>query len=99
MKDLDLKKEMLQMLKKEMMQLVRQDKNEKFGGMLPKKMEKVTVMSDSKEGLKKGLSKAEEILKAKMGKSEESEDESEEMEDEYKCPECEGKEECECDEE
>lgn len=58
-----------------------------------KKMKKVTVMSDSEEGLKKGLSKAEEIMKKKSemeGMSDEDEsmedemmeDESEEMEDE-----------------
>ena len=50
-------------------------------------MQKVTVMSDSPEGLKKGLSKAEEIMEAKLGKKSEEEDE--------KCEECE-KSPCEC---
>lgn len=53
--------------------------------MKNKKMQKVTVMSDSPMGLKKGLSKAEELLKLKGLEKEdsmESEDESEEMEEE-----------------
>lgn len=61
--------------------------NEKMG-----KLKKVTVASDSKEGLKKGLEKAEEILEGDEEKCgmcgkmpcecEEMEDESEEMESE-----------------
>ena len=57
-----------------------------------KGMKKVTVASDSEEGLKEGLEKAEDILgKSKMEDSEEedSEEESEdesEMEDEEKSP-------------
>jgi len=50
-----------------------------------KGIKKVTVASDSEEGLEKGLEKAQEVLDAKdeMGdESEEMEDESEEMEDE-----------------
>ena len=35
--------------------------------MLPEKKMQVTVAADSKEGLKEGLSKAEQIMKAKMG--------------------------------
>ena len=51
--------------------------------MKGKKMQKVSVMSDSPEGLKKGLSKAEQLLKMKgyESDSEDSEDESEEMEE------------------
>ena len=49
--------------------------------MKGKKMQKVSVMSDSPEGLKKGLSKAEQLLKMKGYDSEDSEDESEEMEE------------------
>jgi len=60
----------------------------------PKKMMKVAVASDSPEGLKKGLSKAEEILKAKMSEEGESE-ESSEMPEMKKCEAC-GKAECEC---
>jgi hypothetical protein len=93
----DLKKEMLKLLKKEMMMSMKEKKRGLFEGMLPsnKEVKKVTVMADSDEGLKKGLSKAEEIMKAKLGDMEESEDE--EMEDEeYECEECKGKEECEC---
>lgn len=57
------KKKMLQELKKAMM--------EDMTGDLPSKLKekkglkKVTVMSDSPEGLKKGLSKADKILSAK----------------------------------
>ena len=48
-----------------------------------KKLQKVSVMSDSKEGLKKGLSKAEELLKMKgYGDSEEESEEGEEEESE-----------------
>lgn len=49
--------------------------------MKSKKMQKVSVMSDTPEGLKKGLSKAEQLLKMKGYESEDSEDESEEMEE------------------
>jgi hypothetical protein len=53
------------------------------------KFKKVTVMSDSKEGLEKGLSKAQKILKAKLGEimDEKPEASEEEMED---CSECSG---------
>lgn len=36
-------------------------------GLKGKKLQKVSVMSDSKEGLEKGLSLAEKIMKAKLG--------------------------------
>jgi ubiquinone biosynthesis protein UbiJ len=45
-------------------------------------LKKVTVASDSKEGLKKGLEKAEEVLEGKMGEECEDEMEDEESEDE-----------------
>ena len=51
-------------------------------------MQKVTVMSDSPEGLKKGLSKAEEIMEAKLGKRDSEEE----------CGMC-GKMPCECEDE
>lgn len=55
-----------------------------------KKLSKVTVMSDSKEGLKKGLSKAQQILKAKLGEKLGLEDEEEdEQEHDEDCPGCE----------
>jgi len=50
-----------------------------------KGVKKVTVASDSEEGLEKGLEKAKQVLEAKEDmdeESEEMEDESEEMEDE-----------------
>lgn len=49
-----------------------------------KGVKKVTVASDSEEGLEEGLEKAQEVLKSKSMKdeSDEMEDESEEMEDE-----------------
>ena len=51
-----------------------------------KGMKKVTVASDSEEGLKEGLEKAEDVLESKMEKEEENseeemEDSEEEMED------------------
>jgi|LakMenEpi03Aug12_release.lakeMendotaPanAssembly.Ray.scaffolds.fasta_scaffold2982852_1 hypothetical protein len=67
-----------------------------YSPLKEKKLQKVTVASDSAEGLKKGLSKAEQILSKKkemfpelpeMEESEdeeESEDDSSEMEDECK---------------
>lgn len=53
-----------------------------------KKLSKVTVVSDSEDGLEKGLTKAQELLKAKLGAKfgltdeDESEEPSEESEDE-----------------
>ncbi len=77
------KAEMLKELSKEMSD----DMYSPMKGMLGKKgMKKVSVMSDSPEGLKKGLSMAEKIMQAKSsqeGNGEESEDES--------CPKCKGK--------
>lgn len=67
-----LKEEMLKMLKSDMMGMKKDGKKDLFDGKMPKKMEKVTVMADSKEGLMEGLSKAEQIMKAKLGSKEES---------------------------
>ena len=59
-----------------------------------KKMQKVTVIAPDKEGLKKGLSKAEELLRAKYGElgldEEEMEEESEESSEDSEdgCPIC-----------
>lgn len=61
-----------------------------------KKMNKVTVMAPDEKSLEKGLTKAQELLKAKFGEMGLEEDEMEEM-DEESCPMCsgEGCEECE----
>jgi predicted component of type VI protein secretion system len=86
----ELKEELLKMLKSDMMGMKKESKKDLFGDMMPKKgMQKVTVMADSSEGLKKGLSKAEEIMQAKLGKKEYSEEE---------CGMC-GKMPCECEDE
>jgi hypothetical protein len=86
----ELKEELLKMLKSDMMGMKKESKKDLFGDMMPKKgMQKVTVMADSPEGLKKGLSKAEEIMEAKLGKKEDSEEE---------CGMC-GKMPCECEDE
>ena len=85
----ELKEELLKMLKSDMMEMKKDGKKSLFEGKMPEKMQKVTVMADSPEGLKKGLSKAEEIMEAKLGKKEESEEE---------CGMC-GKMPCECEDE
>lgn len=55
-----------------------------------KKLAKVTVIADDKEGLKEGLTKAQQILKAKLGeKFLSKEDESDDEELEHVCPACE----------
>jgi hypothetical protein len=72
---LEAKKKMLKELKK----MMRDDYYEPMKGDI----KKVTVMSDSEEGLKEGLSKAEEIMKMKgLEKDEEREEEYEEDESE-----------------
>jgi hypothetical protein len=85
-KKLKAKSEMLKMLSKMM-------SDDMYSGMgdelKSKKMSKVTVAAPDAEGLKKGLSKAQEIIAAKMGKGE-MKDEYD-MEDEYACEKCEGK--------
>lgn len=70
---------MLKELSKEMSN----DSNSGLKDALSKKgMKKVTVASDSEEGLKKGLSMAEKLMKLKNGKSEEDSEEAPEMEEE-----------------
>lgn len=55
-----------------------------------KRLSKVTVMAEDEEGLKKGLSKAQQILKAKLGeKFGLEDDEEEEEEHDEECPGCE----------
>lgn len=90
----ELKKELLKMLKSDMMEESRKGKADLFKEFGPKKMEKmskVTVMGDSPEALSEGLSKAQQIMKAKLGKVEEYDKEKYKKE----CPMCEGKP-CEC---
>jgi hypothetical protein len=79
----DIKKELLQSLKADMKKMMLEDKKPILERLLPKPesmehemeegegMQKVTVMADSKEGLEKGLSKAQQIMKAKLGKKSE----------------------------
>lgn len=76
MKDMkkDAKMDMLKSLKKMAKEMMYQDMPEEMKGM-----KKITVMSDDEEGLKEGLSKAEEIMKMR----EEVEGEEEFEEDEY----------------
>lgn len=75
------KKTMLEELK----QMMKNDSKEPFIDGIKKKLHKVTVMSDSPEGLEKGLSKAEKILKAREemmeGKESEKEESGEEMDE------------------
>lgn len=68
------KKKMLKELKK----MMRDD----YYGPMEGDIKKVTVMSDSEEGLKEGLSKAEEIMR-KKGLDEDDDRDEEESEDEY----------------
>jgi hypothetical protein len=76
--------EMLKALSKKKGSEIHAPKAEEFK---KKKLSKVTVMSDSEEGLEKGLTKAQEILKAKLGKMF-GDDSKEELEEE--CEECKG---------
>ena len=84
---MDMKRKAKEGMLKELSKMMSDDM---YSPLKEKKMQKVTVASDSVEGLKKGLSKAEQILaKKKEMESEipemeekEEEDESEEMEDE-----------------
>lgn len=61
-----------------------------MGDDYAKGLQKVTVASDSPEGLKKGLSKAQEIMEKKGLMKEEKEDKAEEMEEDEMCEACEG---------
>ena len=86
----ELKKELLKLLKSDMMEEAKSSKADLFKDMMPKKgekegMSKVTVMGDSPEAVMEGLSKAEQIMKKKLGMD---------MKDMKKCP-C-GKFPCKC---
>ena len=72
------KSEMLQELSK----VMSDDSYSPLKDMMGKGMKKVSVMSDSPEGLKKGLSMAEKLMKLKSKEKGES--------DMEECPECEG---------
>lgn len=71
------KSDMLRKLSDEMKEMMREGYDESDLG---KKMMKVTVAADDEEGLKKGLSKAEEIMKGRMSGL--TTDDSEETEEE-----------------
>lgn len=88
---------MKQKARLEMLKKMSKDKssemNSGLGDMLKgKKLSKVEVIAKDKEGLKKGLSKAQQILKAKMGDEFLKGDEVDESEDDSmeECPRCEG---------
>ena len=82
---------------KEISKKNRDSSYQNFGKNLKdKKLEKVSVIAPDKEGLEKGLSLAQKILKAKLGEAlgEEEEEDSEESEicpvcEDKKCPGCE----------
>jgi hypothetical protein len=93
-KKLDAKKAMLKQLSGK----TRNEMNSKVGEDLKsKKLSKVTVAAPSKEGLKKGLSLAEKLIKAKYGMDEDEEETDEEHE--HSCPACEDEGCVECEEE
>ena len=91
-KKLNAKKEMLERMSKNL----REDSNKDIGKTLgEKKLSKVTVMAGDKKGLAKGLTKAQELLKAKFGdlglEEDEMEEADEELDEEYEdCPKCDG---------
>lgn len=84
-KKMKAKSEMLKMLSK----MMHDDMYSGMGdGLKSKKMSKVTVAAPDEAGLKKGLSKAQEIIAAKMGKGSEEGESEESYED---CGDCGGK--------
>ena len=93
------RKEMLQRMSSDLREKTRKPASDELKS---KKMEKVTVMAPDKKGLEKGLSKAQELLRAKFGELGLPEDEMEESDEEAEaCPMCgdEGCPACESDEE
>lgn len=74
---------MLKSLSKEMSDMMREGYSENAPDSLKDKMMKVTVAADSKDGLEKGLSKAQQIMKKKMMMSEDCGEDCE------GCPKCE----------
>ena len=78
---MDMKRKAKEGMLKELSKTMSEDM---YSPLKEKKMQKITVASDSTEGLKKGLSKAEQILSKKkemIGEESEMED-SEDMEEE-----------------
>jgi hypothetical protein len=80
--------------KKKMLQKLKGDMREKMHKSLPEafKGKKVIIEADSEEGLEKGLSMAQKIMKGKLGEMMEHSEESSESEEES-CGEC-GDEDC-----
>lgn len=68
-------------------ELSKKHKNSSFEGLDKelKSKQKVTVMAPDKEGLEKGLTMAQKLLKARFGEIKEEEKEEDEA-----CPECDG---------
>lgn len=64
-----MKKELLEMLRNDMKEMMMTEKGESFSEMMPKEeeMTKVTVAGDSPEAVEEGLSKAQQIMKHKLG--------------------------------
>jgi predicted methyltransferase len=88
-KKLAAKKEMLQKMSKDL----REDAHKGIGEDLKtKKLSKVTVMAPDDKSLAKGLSKAQELIKAKFGEKGLEEDTMDELDEEAEetCPECDG---------
>lgn len=80
------KKDMLKKLKG----MMKEDMLSPFGDSEKKPEKKITIMADSEEGLKEGLSMAEKIMKKKKMMEDDDDDEScpvcgKEHEDEYGC--------------
>lgn len=76
-----MKKELLEMLRSDMKEMMMAEKGDIFSEMMPKEedMTKVTVAGDSPESVEAGLSKAQQIMKSKLGHmGEDSDDEMDE---------------------
>ena len=79
--------DMLKMLSDDMKSMIGERKSSSLKDVLGDKGQmKATVVADSAEGLKEGLSKAEQIMKAKLGKK---------SEDSCECAKC-GDSPCKC---
>lgn len=86
-KKLKARMDMLKLLSKDKSSELHSGLGEKLKG---KKLSKVEVIASDKEGLKKGLSKAQQILKAKLGEEVLGEEDSEDESVEEPCEHCEG---------
>ena len=67
-----IKEELLEILRGEMKEMMLEEKSNHMSDMMPSKdeseeMTEVTVQGDNPESVVEGLSKAEEIMKAKLG--------------------------------